>query len=319
MKAVSWEAAGLPLFSPPRSDGEGPGWALRGARETALNLREAERAPSLTPPGKDGEKKAVLVAEALVKRFGGFVAVDGVSLAVGAGEIAGLIGPNGAGKTTMFDLLAGSQRPDSGRVLIDGRVAGASPAHRRIAMGLGRTFQIPRPFLDMTLVENVMLGRQSQFGERILPNWLSGRRVAREERETHVQAMAWLDFMTLSRLAREPARKLSGGQRKLLELARVLMAEPSIILLDEPAAGVNPTLLETIIERILEINRRGVTFLVIEHNMDMVARLCGRVVVMASGKRLAEGAPAEVARDPAVIEAYLGGPAPSPASGRGLG
>jgi branched-chain amino acid transport system ATP-binding protein len=121
--------------------------------------------------------------------------------------------------------------------------------------------------------------------------------------------MALLDFMALSRLAREPARTLSGGQRKLLELARVLIAEPSIILLDEPAAGVNPSLLETIITRILDINRRGVTFLVIEHNMDMVARLCGRVMVMARGKRLAEGAPAEVSRNPAVIEAYLGGSA----------
>jgi branched-chain amino acid transport system ATP-binding protein len=249
----------------------------------------------------------VLAAEALVKRYGGFAAVDGVSLVVEAGEIAGLIGPNGAGKTTMFDLLAGRQRADSGRILINGAAAEHSPAHRRIGMGLGRTFQIPRPFPQMTLVENVMLGAQEQSGERILPNWLRPRRVAGEERRTQDRAIELLEFVSLARLAREPARKLSGGQRKLLEIARVMMADPSILLLDEPAAGVNPSLLETIIDRILELNRRGVTFLVIEHNMDMVARLCGRVMVMAAGKRLAEGPPDEVIRDPEVIEAYLGG------------
>src|SRR5262249_54878284 len=142
--------------------------------------------------------------------------------------------------------------------------------------------------------------------ERILPNWLDARRVASQERVLLAEARALLEFLTLSPLADEPARILSGGQRKLLELARVLMAEPEIVLLDEPAAGVNPTLLETIMARISEINRRGVTFLLIEHNMEVVARLCSKVVVMASGILLREGTPDAVARDPRVIEAYLG-------------
>lgn len=256
-----------------------------------------------------GAPAPALAVDNVVKRFGGVTAVDRVSLSVGRGAVIGLIGPNGAGKTTMFDLIAGSQRANSGAILINGQPAQTSPNHRRARLGLGRTFQIPRPFPEMTVVENVMLGRQGQLGESILPNWLRPRSVAVEERDTHDKAMALLDFVTLTRLAREPARRLSGGQRKLLELARVLMAEPTIILLDEPAAGVNPTLLEVIIDRIVDINRRGVTFLVIEHNMDMVARLCDRVLVMASGRLLCEGAPDEIARDPRVIEAYLGGSA----------
>jgi branched-chain amino acid transport system ATP-binding protein len=242
-----------------------------------------------------------------VKRFGGIAAVDGVSLAVQRGEIAGLIGPNGAGKTTFFDCLAGEQQPTSGRILLQGdEVQGQGP-HRRIGKGLARTFQIPRPFAALSLVENVMLGRQGQSGERIWPNWLAPRRVAREERETHDRAMQLLAFVTLAPLANQPARVLSGGQRKLLELARALMAEPQIILLDEPAAGVNPSLLEVIIERIAELNAGGMTFLVIEHNMDMVARLCRHVFVVASGRLLTEGRPDEVAEDPRVVEAYLGG------------
>jgi branched-chain amino acid transport system ATP-binding protein len=207
----------------------------------------------------------------------------------------------------MFDCLAGSQRPDAGAIRIHGVAAERTGETRRIGMGLGRTFQIPRPFPDMTVVENVMLGRQGQLGEKILPNWFQPRRVAADERMAHEQAMALLDFVTLSHLARAPARMLSGGQRKLLEFARVLMAAPDLILLDEPAAGVNPALLEVIIARILELNRRGVTFLVIEHNMEMVARLCRRVIVMAGGKVLREGSPEEVSRDAQVIEAYLGG------------
>ena len=154
------------------------------------------------------------------------------------------------------------------------------------------------------------LGAQGQTGERVWPNWIAPRVVAREERACRDKAMDLLAFVKLDRLAREPARVLSGGERKLLELARALMAEPSLLLLDEPAAGVNPMLLEVIIERIVEINRRGVALLLIEHNMDVIVRLCGRVVVMAVGKLLCEGPPEVVVRDPRVIEAYLGGTKP---------
>jgi branched-chain amino acid transport system ATP-binding protein len=156
------------------------------------------------------------------------------------------------------------------------------------------------------VLENVLTGAQHQSGERAWMNFLRPGRVAAEERAAVDRARAILDFVTLSRLEHEPARVLSGGQRKLLELARVLMADPGAILLDEPAAGVNPTLLELIIARILALNAQGRTILLIEHNMDMVARLCGRVVVMAAGRHLAEGPPGQVARDPAVVAAYLG-------------
>jgi len=180
------------------------------------------------------------------------------------------------------------------------------PPEARIAKGLGRTFQIPKPFGQMTVLENLLTGAQAQSGEGILANFLQPRKVAAEERAAVAKARDILDFLTLSHLAHEPARVLSGGQRKLLELARVLMADPQVILLDEPAAGVNPALLEFIIARLEDLNRRGTTLLLIEHNIEMVVRLCGRIIVMAQGSLLREGPPAEVARDPAVIEAYLG-------------
>jgi branched-chain amino acid transport system ATP-binding protein len=243
------------------------------------------------------------------KRFGGMTAVDDVSFKVERGGIVGLIGPNGAGKTTMFNLIAGALRPSGGRILLDGRAVERRPAEARIGLGLGRTFQIPRPFADMTVLENLLLSAQAQAGERIMPNWFRSGAVARQERALLAKARELLDFLALSAMINEPARILSGGQRKLLELARVMMAEPEIILLDEPAAGVNPALLETIIARIGEINSRGVTFLIIEHNMDVVARLCRKVVVMAGGRLLCEGTAAEVASDGRVIDAYLGGAA----------
>ena len=254
---------------------------------------------------RSGEQPPIEARE-LVKRFGGLAAVDGMSLTLRRGELVGLIGPNGAGKTTLFNLIAGSLKPSSGTIAIGGHdVSGRGP-ETRIALGLGRTFQIPRPFAEMTVLENVLTGGQRQAGERIWMNFLRPGRVAAEEKAAIDKARALLDFVTLSKLERAPARILSGGQRKLLELARILMADPETILLDEPAAGVNPTLLELIIDRILALNAQGKTILLIEHNMQMVARVCGRVIVMATGKLLAEGPPAIVARHPAVISAYLG-------------
>ncbi|WP_457940388.1 ABC transporter ATP-binding protein [Mesorhizobium sp. 10J20-29] len=253
------------------------------------------------------ERKPLLRARGLVKAFGGLLAVDDMSISLGQGEMLGLIGPNGAGKTTLFNLLAGSLKPTAGSIDMAGRDLTRAGPERRIASGIGRTFQIPRPFAEMTVLENVLTGAQNQAGERIWMNLLRPGRVAAEERASVERARSLLDFVTLSRLEGEPARVLSGGQRKLLELARILMADPQVILLDEPAAGVNPTLLELIIDRVLDLNRQGKSILLIEHNMEMVSRLCSRVVVMAGGRHLTEGKPSDVARDKAVIDAYLGG------------
>ncbi len=241
------------------------------------------------------------------RSFGGARAVDGVSLRVAAGTITGLIGPNGAGKTTLFNVIAGSLPPSAGRIVLEGKNIGGLPAHSRLAAGLGRTFQIPRPFGAMTVLENLLLAASDQRGEAPFANWFSPGAVARQERGSAARARDILSFLALEKLAAAPASVLSGGQRKLLELARVLMAEPRIILLDEPAAGVNPTLLETIIDRIAALHARGLTFLIVEHNLDLIARLCGAVHVMAGGRLLVSGTPDEVTRDARVVEAYLGG------------
>jgi branched-chain amino acid transport system ATP-binding protein len=252
----------------------------------------------------------VLEVRSVTKRFGGATAVADMSLRVAKDEIVGLIGPNGAGKTTLFNVIAGGFPPTSGTIHLEGTDITPDLPHRRIGRGLGRTFQIPRPFPEMTLLENLLTAAQGQRGERILPNWLTPRRIAREEQANAGKAMLLLEFLGLDRLARQPARILSGGQRKLLELGRVLMADPRIILLDEPGAGVNPSLLSSIIDRIAELNRQGVAFLIIEHNMDLVARLCRHVVVMSAGKLLFEGSPSAAVEDSQVIDAYLGGAAP---------
>lgn len=247
----------------------------------------------------------MLVAESLVKAFGGFQVVQGMSLQLGQGELLGLIGPNGAGKTTMFNLLAGTLRPNSGVVRLDGADVTHLSQQGRCEYGLSRSFQIPKPFSRMTVLENVMTSAQGQVGENVLSALFRLGSVATQERANATRARELLDFVSLSHLQDQPASVLSGGQRKLLELARVLMTQPKVILLDEPAAGVNPALLDLIIDRIAEINKLGIAVLLIEHNMDMISRLCPRVVVMAAGQLLAEGTPEEVTKRADVIDVYL--------------
>jgi branched-chain amino acid transport system ATP-binding protein len=248
----------------------------------------------------------MLKAEGVVKRFGGVTAVDGVSLTLEQGGIVGLIGPNGAGKTTFFNCLAGSLGIDAGSVTLAGaRIDGLRPdaIFRR---GLARTFQIPRPFPAMSVLDNVMVAPTGQLGEAFALNWLRPGAVARQEQALREKARHWIDFVGLGHLAGEPARVLSGGQRKLLELARAMVAEPRLMLLDEPAAGVNPHLVDVIVDRIAALNRGGVGILIIEHNMEVIATLCPRVVVMAEGRVLVDGAPAAILRNSRVIDAYLG-------------
>jgi branched-chain amino acid transport system ATP-binding protein len=251
-------------------------------------------------------REALLQVENAARRFGELRAVDGVSLRVERGTITGLIGPNGAGKSTLFGLIAGALRPDAGEIRFGGqRIDGRSPDHIFRA-GLARTFQIPRPFPQMTVLENLMLVPIGQSGERFWNNWIGFNSVKEEERRARARAMEVLGFMGLAEKCNELAGQLSGGQQKLLELARVLMIEPDLILLDEPAAGVNPALLETLIEKLAALNARGMSFLIIEHNMDMVMQLCSPIIVLARGKVIFTGEPDEVRADARVLDAYLG-------------
>jgi branched-chain amino acid transport system ATP-binding protein len=251
--------------------------------------------------------RPALEVEGLVKRFGGLTALDGASFAVPEGSITGLIGPNGAGKTTAFATIAGFHAPNAGRVRLHGRdVTGASPwsLHRA---GLVRTFQIPRLFGRMSVAENLMVGAPPQSGETLPAPWSARRRIAREERSLRERAMAVLARLNLAQHADAPATALSGGQKKLVELARALMSGARVILLDKPAAGVNRTLLREIAAIIARLNADdGITFLLIEHDLDLVAELCDPVHCMAEGKVIASGTMAEVRRDPVVAEAYLG-------------
>jgi len=244
----------------------------------------------------------------LVRDFGGLRAIDHCTLDVQPGTITGLIGPNGAGKTTLFNIITGFIQPDSGRVHFRGRDITNLPPYRIFQRGLARTFQIPREHHSMTVLENLMLVPFNQIGENVLNTWLRPGAVRREEERHRDKAMEVLEFVDLTRMAGEPAGRMSGGQKKLLELARTLMADPTLVLLDEPGAGVNRTLMKRLTENIETLRReRGITFLLIEHDMDLVMSLCDPVIVMSEGGHLMQGAPDDVRTDPRVLEAYLGG------------
>jgi branched-chain amino acid transport system ATP-binding protein len=249
----------------------------------------------------------MITVENLHRHFGGFRAVDGASLTIAEGSITGLIGPNGAGKTTLFNVIAGRLKPTSGRVTMAGEdITGLTP-HELFHKGLLRTFQIAHEFGSMTVRENLMMVPANQSGETLWNAWFRRGRISAEERRLHAKADEVLEFLTIGHLAEERAANISGGQKKLLELGRTMMVDARIVFLDEVGAGVNRTLLNTIGDAIVRLNReRGYTFCVIEHDMDFIGRLCDPVIVMAEGRVLAEGPAAHIMENEAVIEAYLG-------------
>jgi branched-chain amino acid transport system ATP-binding protein len=270
-----------------------------------------------TPPVADGTDASAAAGEGvpplriedLRKSFGGIHAVDGATFSIDRGALTGLIGPNGAGKSTTFNLITGFIEPDSGHVYLNGEdVTGVQP-YEIADKGMVRTFQIARELSEMTVLENMMLAPQHQPGEAL---WRAvapfvRRDVQRQEEEVLARAWETLEFFDIDHLAEEYAGNLSGGQRKLLELARALMTDPEILLLDEPFAGVNPTLERRLMTHIHELREQGYTFLLVEHDIDLIMNNCERVIVMHQGDILADGPPAQIKADERVIEAYLGG------------
>ena len=234
----------------------------------------------------------------LKKSFGGVQAVDGCSFDVEEGSITALIGPNGAGKTTVFNMINGLHKPDGGAIAFEGREIQRLQPHQITRRGISRTFQISRQLSDLTVLENVVV--QSPSGG-LMDLFKHG--ILNHERE---RGMELLEFVGIADLAGQPAAKLSYGQKKLMDLAAGLMANPRLILLDEPAGGINPALLDIIIDRVETLQKQGVTFLIVEHNMDVVMNVCDPVVVMAYGRVLAKGSPAAIQQDEGVLEAYLG-------------
>jgi len=250
----------------------------------------------------------VITIDGVSKSFGGIRAVQSCSFHVAKGSVTGLIGPNGAGKTTLFSIVAGFVPPSEGRIILDGEDITRLQPHERFHKGLVRTFQIPQEISRMTVRENLMIVPPAQSGENILTAWFGRKKVEREDRAIREKVDEVLDFLEITHVADEQAGNLSGGQKKLLELGRTMMIDAKVVLLDEPGAGVNRTLLGKITDAVQRLNReRGYTFCIIEHDMDLIAKLCDPIVVMAQGTVLTQGTMAEIKANSQVREAYLGG------------
>jgi branched-chain amino acid transport system ATP-binding protein len=251
---------------------------------------------------------SILSVRSVRKYFGGVKAVDGISFDVAPYRITGLIGPNGAGKTTVFNLISGLYKPDAGEIFFKGGRIDGLPLHQTFHKGLCRTFQISRELKQMTVVENLMLVPLAQEGERLWRVWLFPGMVHKQELANRDRALEILKIVGLDHLKDEYAGNLSGGQKRLLELARTMMADPEMILFDEPGAGVNPTERKILADRIRQLVReKNITVLLIGHEMELVMDVCSPIVVMERGRKLTEGTPDEVRSDPRVLEVYLGG------------
>ena len=248
----------------------------------------------------------ILQIQEVSVRYDAFCAVDRASLQLERGSITGLIGPNGAGKSTLFNCITGEKRVAEGRIRFAGRRIDHLAPDQVYHAGLARTFQIPRPFPEMTVFDNLMVGAPHQIGEKFWAPILMPGRVEDKEEELRAMARDVLAFTTLDRVSSEAAGNLSGGQQKLLELARVLMGSPRLILLDEPAAGVNPSLVQLLIEKIKALNEQGITFLIVEHDMDLIMRHCDPIIAMANGRVIFEGNSTQAKSDPALLDAYMG-------------